>query len=79
MPGACQLSGNVVPAVGMCEGAKPLRIQGLAITKPKVFIQFPKVNQIYIMFRPAIKMFQKGQVLSHVNILSRHIYGYMSA
>ncbi|SHF04991.1 hypothetical protein SAMN02745190_01750 [Schwartzia succinivorans DSM 10502] len=60
MPGACQLSGNVVPAVGMCEGAKPLRIQGFAITKHKIFIRFPKVNPIYFIFRPAIKMFQTG-------------------
>ncbi|MDY6296252.1 MAG: hypothetical protein SPL45_08155, partial [Schwartzia succinivorans] len=53
-------SGNVVPAVGMCEGAKPLRIQGFAITKHKIFIRFPKVNPIYFIFRPTIKMFQTG-------------------
>ncbi|SHF05822.1 hypothetical protein SAMN02745190_01774 [Schwartzia succinivorans DSM 10502] len=27
MPGACQLSGNVVPAVGKSEGATPRRIR----------------------------------------------------
>ncbi|MDY6295387.1 MAG: hypothetical protein SPL45_03715, partial [Schwartzia succinivorans] len=57
-------SGNVVPAVGMREGAKPLHIQGLAITKHKIFIQFPKVNPIYFIFRPAINFSQTWLVLS---------------
>ena len=42
MPGACQLSGNVVPAVGKGEGATPRRMEYLAITKAK---------DIYLFFK----------------------------
>jgi len=35
MPGACQLSGNVVPAVGKGEGATPRRILCLDVAKSK--------------------------------------------
>ena len=37
MPGACQLSGNVVPAVGKCEGATPRRIQTFSDNMSKKF------------------------------------------
>ena len=36
MPGACQLSGNVVPAVGKSEGATPRRMECIAITRRKM-------------------------------------------
>ena len=42
MPGACQLSGNAVPAVGMREGATPSRILYLAVTKQKLFCRITK-------------------------------------
>ena len=60
MPGACQLSGNVVPAVGMCEGAKPLRILCLDVARFKKSIRLPKITAIYSMHVSAINFFQTG-------------------
>ena len=54
-------SGNVVPAVGKCEGAKPRRMEYLAITKFKKFIRLPKFSLIYFMFVSALTLcFRRG-------------------
>ena len=60
MPGACQLSGNVVPAVGMCEGAKPLHMECSAIARFKKSIRLLKITAIYSMHVSAINSSQTG-------------------
>ena len=54
-------SGNVVPAVGMCEGATPRRMKYLSIAKLKFFILLPEITSIYFMFVSAsILYFRRG-------------------
>ena len=72
MPVACQLSGNVVPAVGMREGAKPRRIPYLAITCLKLLCRIAKymislnaVPKIFILlskFSPIFSIFVSALV-----------------
>ena len=56
MPGACQLSGNVVPAVGKSEGATPRRILYWAITCPKIFILLSKFSPMFSIFVSALML-----------------------
>ncbi len=72
MPGACQLSGNVVPAVGKGEGAKPRRIPYWAITCLKLLCRIAKymislnaVPKIFILlskFSPIFSIFVSALV-----------------
>ena len=60
MPGACQLSGNVVPAVGMCEGATPRRMEYLAITRFKNFYLISPNNSHIFYARFSHKFLSDG-------------------
>ena len=72
MPGACQLSGNAVPAVGKGEGATPRRIPYLAITCLKLLCRIAKymislnaVPKIFILlskFSPIFSIFVSALV-----------------
>ena len=62
MPGACQLSGNVVPAVGKGEGATPRRILYWAITCPKIFILLSKFSPMFSIFVSAFARVSDGEL-----------------
>ena len=53
-------SGNVVPAVGMCEGAKPLRMEYLAITRFKNFYLISTNNSHIFYARFSHKFLSDG-------------------
>ena len=60
MPGACQLSGNVVPAVGKGEGATPRRMEYLAITRFKNFYLISTNNSHIFYARFSHKFLSDG-------------------